>query len=158
MTNDDHLKSNGHPFTGEEAALLGRLAKFIIPVSDDNGLPGADDGAIIATFFKKGARSADLLKEGLVGVSLLAEQRGQDLGQLGDDGLDLLWVEFEQTHPAFTQLVMTLTAQSYYQDPRVLASLGVESNHPFPTGRQVPQGDWSLLDGVKKRDNLYRDA
>lgn len=158
MTNDETPKSAGHPFTGEEISLLSRLAKFIIPPSDEYGLPGADDGAIIATFLTKGARSADLLKEGLAAFSRLAEQRGQDLGRLDDDGLDPLWVEFEKTRPAFTQSVMTLTAQSYYQDPRVLASLGIETDPPFPAGRQVPQGDWSLLDGVKQRDSLYRDV
>lgn len=158
MTNDNPPKSAEHPFTRKEAALLGRLAKFIIPASYNHGLPGADDGAIIATFLAKGARSTDLLKEGLAGFSRLAEQRGQNIDQLDDNGLDPLWVEFEKTSPAFTQSVITLTVQSYYQDPRVLMSLDIETDPPFPAGRQVPQGDWSLLDGVKQRDTLYRDA
>ena len=47
--------------------------------------------------------------------------------------------------------------QCYYRDDRVLRSLGHEPRAPFPLGRVLEQGDWSLLDAVRGRPNLWRD-
>ena len=37
-----------------------------------------------------------------------------------------------------------------------MAALGQEARPPFPKGHTVEQGDWSLLDPVKKRPPFYR--
>jgi hypothetical protein len=39
-----------------------------------------------------------------------------------------------------------------------MRSLGMEPRPPFPTGHEVEQGDWSLLDPVRKRAKFYRDV
>ena len=44
----------------------------------------------------------------------------------------------------------------YYRDDRVMLSLGLEPRPPFPKGHVVEQGDWSLLDPVKKRPPFWR--
>jgi hypothetical protein len=44
----------------------------------------------------------------------------------------------------------------YYRDDRVMGSLGQEPRPPFPKGHVVEQGDWSLLDPVKRRAPFYR--
>src|SRR6516162_1999713 len=41
---------------------------------------------------------------------------------------------------------------------RVMRSLGLEPRPPYPKGFEVEQGDWSLLDPVRARPKLYRDA
>ena len=46
----------------------------------------------------------------------------------------------------------------YYRDDRVMRSLGQEPRPPFPKGHVVEQGDWSLLDPVKKRAPFWRPA
>jgi hypothetical protein len=48
--------------------------------------------------------------------------------------------------------------QCYYRDDRVMRSLGMEPRPPFPKGFELEQGDWSLLDPVRRRPKLYRDA
>ena len=48
--------------------------------------------------------------------------------------------------------------QCYYRDDRVMRSLGLETRPPFPLGRTLPQGDWSLLDPVRVRPKFYREA
>jgi len=48
--------------------------------------------------------------------------------------------------------------QCYYRDDRVLRSLGLELRPPFPKGHVLPDGDWSLLDPVKKRPSKLRQA
>ncbi len=45
----------------------------------------------------------------------------------------------------------------YYRDDRVLLAIGHEARAPFPKGYEVEQGDWSLLDPVKRRAKLWRD-
>ena len=51
-----------------------------------------------------------------------------------------------------------VVARCYYRDDRVLTAIGVEPRPPFPKGYEVPQGDWSLLDPVRARGPIYRDA
>jgi hypothetical protein len=50
-----------------------------------------------------------------------------------------------------------LILAAYYRDDRVLVALGLEARAPFPKGYVVEQGDWSLLDAVRKRPALWRD-
>jgi hypothetical protein len=47
--------------------------------------------------------------------------------------------------------------QCYYRDDRVLNSPGIEPRPPFQRGHVVEQGDWSLLDAVRNRPQLWRD-
>jgi hypothetical protein len=47
--------------------------------------------------------------------------------------------------------------QCYYRDDRVLRALGVEPRPPYPRGRVLEQGDWSLLDAVRSRPRMWRD-
>ena len=51
-----------------------------------------------------------------------------------------------------------LILQCYYRDDRVMRSLNMEARPPFPKGHVVEQGDWSLLDPVRKRPKMWRDA
>jgi hypothetical protein len=46
---------------------------------------------------------------------------------------------------------------AYYRDDRVLAALGHEARAPYPKGFTVEQGDWSLLDAVRNRPQLWRN-
>ena len=55
-------------------------------------------------------------------------------------------------------VLSSVILQCYYRDDRVMRSLGMEPRPPFPNGHEVEQGDWSLLDPVRKRPKLYREA
>ena len=48
--------------------------------------------------------------------------------------------------------------QCYYRDDRVMRALGLEPRPPFPKGRVLEQGDWSLLDAVRGRPRMWRDV
>jgi hypothetical protein len=48
--------------------------------------------------------------------------------------------------------------QCYYRDARVMESLGMEARPPFPKGYELEQGEWSLLDPVRDRGKMWRDA
>ena len=38
------------------------------------------------------------------------------------------------------------------------APSGIEPQPPFPKGRVLEQGDWSLLDAVRGRPRMWRDV
>jgi len=48
--------------------------------------------------------------------------------------------------------------ECYYRDERVMQSLNMDNRPAFPQGYEVEQGDWSLLDPVKKRAPFYRQV
>ena len=48
--------------------------------------------------------------------------------------------------------------QCYYRDDRVFRALAIEPRAPYPNGRVLEQGDWSLLDAVRGRARLWRDV
>jgi len=39
-----------------------------------------------------------------------------------------------------------------------MRAIGMELRPPFPRGFEVAQGDWSLLDPVRARGRIWRDA
>src|SRR5262249_20904482 len=48
--------------------------------------------------------------------------------------------------------------QCYYRDDRVMRALGIEPRAPYPQGRVLEQGDWSLLEPVRGRARMWRDV
>lgn len=141
---------------------------MIIPASEKHEIPGADDATILATIITKGAAHQALIKKGLEDFKQLAQSQQKTALELDDNELfsllDLsllnlsLLDNFRQAHKPFTQVLMTITAQSYYQDARVLKSLDMEPRPPYPQGHVLEQGDWSLLDPVKNKEKLYREV
>ena len=71
------------------------------------------------------------------------------------DGL-LELLEGDGRYRSFYRLLSVYIVQAYYQDSRVLDSLGLPDRAPFPDGYAVAEGDWSLLDQVKTRRPFYR--
>ncbi len=135
-------------------AILQALAGAIIPASEAHGVPGADDEAIFAELMTSAGPMMKYIAEHL---GILEELAG------GSSFLDAaleeqvaLAEQFRAAHPEASALIVSLIAQCYYRDPRVLESLGTPARPPFPDGYQIDQGDWSLLDPVRARGPLYR--
>ena len=60
--------------------------------------------------------------------------------------------------PTFLRSLAMHTVTCYYQDDRVLAAIGLEARPPFPQGYEVAAGDTDLLEPVRRRGSLVRDA
>ena len=65
---------------------------------------------------------------------------------------------FRETGGAPLAALVRVVLLCYYRDDRVMGSLGLEPRPPFPKGHVVEQGDWSLLDPVRKRAPMFRVA
>ena len=70
---------------------------------------------------------------------------------------DIEW-EFDPAAISGQRTLVSIIAQCYYRDDRVMRSLEMEPRSPFPQGFEVEQGDWSLLDPVKRRGRIYRQV
>jgi hypothetical protein len=136
-----------------EVRSLRCVAQMMIPASAAHAVPGADDDTIFADILDSIGRDAAPVRQALLQLDALGGGNFPDLdlarrraavAALQDaGGLPLT---------ALTRVVV----QCYYRDDRVMRSLGMEVRPPFPKGFEVEQGDWSLLDPVRKRDKFYR--
>jgi len=151
--------SSSNPLTDGDQQTLRILAGLLIPADAEFGVPGADDGDIfdnlLALVLETEAGALDVKKH-LDELNARAHLRnGATLTALGEpDQIALL------SDSASTEAVQTLiyyTANAYYQDGRVLESVNMKSEPPFPGGNNdVDQGDWSLLDPVKERAPFWK--
>jgi len=142
------------PLSAIEIDDLRAFAGMMIPASSAYGVPGADDPTIFADILANLGRDRDdvavalrRLKELAGGMTFagLPAERHRAVGETlrAEGGLPLA---------AITRVILLC----YYRDDRVMGSLGQEPRPPFPKGHTVEQGDWSLLDPVKKRPPLWR--
>lgn len=131
--------------------LLGHM----IPASSAHGVPGADDELIFADVLASGAAQPAIIERALTRLDAVAGGAFASLDAA--DQLRAARAFGEERSPPATAL-MGLVAQCYYRDDRVMRSLGMEVRPPYPRGYEVEQGDWSLLDPVRARKSIYRQA
>jgi len=134
--------------SSKETDDLRAFAGTMIPASATHGVPGADDGKIFADIVRSIGRDLDDLRvalKKLAGIAGLPAAARLDKANTfrAEGGLPL-------------QAIARVVLQCYYRDDRVMRSLGQEPRSPFPKGHVIEQGDWSLLDPVKKRAPFWR--
>jgi hypothetical protein len=126
-----------------ELRELHRIAGLLIPASEEHRVPGADDPAIFADIVQSVGRDmADVRKA---------------LANLEGKSPDAVMQAMQPPCSGVSLALGRVMLQCYYRDDRVLLALGVEPRPPFPQGHVLEQGDWSLLDPVRKRAPFWRD-
>jgi hypothetical protein len=133
---------------------LGDIAGAMIPESPAFGVPGADDPAILADIVRSVGRDLPLVREALAAIA--AKSAGAFAG-LDGDRREALINDYYAGGGAAAASLGRLIVGAYYRDDRVLLALGLEARAPFPKGYALEQGDWSLLDAVRKRAPFWRD-
>lgn len=141
--------------TPSEARDLRRLAGFMVPASVEYGVPGADDEAIFADIVQSLGRDRD---DVCTALAMLREIAGGDFAGLDDPQAETAaMILLGHAGPVITALGRAVL-QCYYRDDRVFRALGIEARPPYPQGRVLEQGDWSLLDAVRGRPRMWRDV
>ncbi len=138
-----------------ECETLLLLVRCMIPPNPELGVPGADDPDVFADILRSVDRDRAVLREALRVVDEIAGGRLADLPE--PEQADKL-AEFRIARPDLARVIESATARCYYRDDRVIASIGMAVRPPFPRGYEVEPGDWSLLDPVRSRGKIYRDA
>ncbi len=139
----------------DDLTALRVIAGTIIPASERYQIPGADDESIFNNIVAIAREQGDdSLKRQLDALQSQCHDRHQcALEELSlQDRVSLLKAS---GHARFRHRMIRLTANAYYQDGRVLASMDLKDAPPFPGGHDVPEGDWSLLDPVRAREPFY---
>lgn len=143
------------PLTDAETRTLRALAALMILASAEYRVPGADDETIFADILRSFGRDLAPARAGLRRLDELAGGVFADLdaaramkvaGRFRAEGGEPL--------AALSRTILLC----YYRDDRVMISLGMEPRPPFPKGHVVEQGDWSLLDPVRRRAPFWRKA
>jgi hypothetical protein len=149
------VKDSASELSPAEWRDLRRLAGFMVPASAEHGVPGADDRAIFADVIRSLGRDKDAVREALAMLRDIAggDFAGMDVAKAETAAMTLLG----RDGPVVTALGRAVL-QCYYRDDRVIRSLGIEPQAPFPKGRELAQGDWSLLDAVRGRPRMWRDV
>jgi hypothetical protein len=151
----DMGNGTGSGLTSAESHDLRRLAGFMLPSSTDYRVPGADDATIFADIVRSLGRDRDDVRKGL---AMLREMAGGDFAAIDDAKAEATAMALlRRSGPEIIAIGRALL-QCYYRDDRVLTSLGLEARAPFPKGNTVGQGDWSLLEAVRKRPPMWRDV
>ena len=130
------LLASDRVFSEEELKLLKEILESMIPAGGNR--PAASDERVVDDFMANVSPVLDPVRRCLQrartqGVASLAESRDSDVRAL-----------------------VALTVQCYYRDDRVLEALGEEPRAPFPTGHDLEEDDWSLLEPVRSRGPIYR--
>jgi hypothetical protein len=145
----------GAELTAAERWDFRRLAGFMVPANAEYGVPGADDEAIFVDIVRSLGRDRDAVRAAL---AMLCEIAGGDFAGLDDaKAVAAAMALLGRSGPVVTALGRAVL-QCYYRDDRVFRALGIEPRPPYPKGRVLEQGDWSLLDAVRGRPRLWRDV
>ena len=136
--------------TSQESRDLRRVAGLMVPASTEYNVPGADDAKIMADIEKSIGRDMVEMHNAFSVLAGIADM---------DDATAMAKAEaFRSAGGPAVAAVERCVLQCYYRDDRVVISLGLEARAPFPLGHTLEQGDWSLLDPVRARPKMWRDA
>lgn len=141
--------------SADEQESLRLIAGMMIPPSTKHGVPGADDDAVFADIMRSFGRDAAQVKQALGYLHTLS---GGPFAALDDGQRAAVATDFRARGGLALTRLSNIILQCYYRDDRVMRSLGMEPRPPFPKGFEVEHGDWSLLDPVRARPKLWRDA
>lgn len=141
--------------TPAERRDLCRLAGFMVPASAEYGVPGADDERIFADIIRSLGRDRNDVRGAL---ALLRDIAGGDFTSLDEATAERAVTALLGRDGAMITALGRAVLQCFYRDDRVFRALGIEPRAPYPKGRELEQGDWSLLDAVRGRPRLWRDV
>ena len=140
--------------TDAELKDLRDIAGTMIPADPQKRLPGADDPAIQADILRTVGRDLPLVRQA---IAAIAAKSGAAFASLDVERREALINDYYAGKSAAALTLGRVILAAYYRDDRVLRALGHEARAPYPKGYTVEQGDWSLLDAVRNRPQLWRD-
>jgi hypothetical protein len=147
--------SQTQTLSAEEQRTLACVAELMIPASAEYAVPGANDPTILADMLTSLGRDGPAVRVALARLDARADGRFAELAKAGQEEVA---ATFRAEGGAALAALSRLILQCYYRDDRVMRALNMEVRPPFPKGHVLEQGDWSLLDPVRKRPKLWRDA
>lgn len=149
-------------FSPEELRVVSAVLDEIVPPRADGTLPGAGGLGLTARVEMAVRQNPDLRTALSHGLEVLEERaRSRQAGsfpELAREARLEVLNELASAAPAFLPALIFQTYVAYYEHPRVMEALGLEARPPYPGGYAMEAGDFSLLDPVRGRPKMYREA
>jgi len=133
---------------------LRTVAGAMIQANPELSMPAASDPAIVADIVRSIGRDLPLIRTALAEID---KRAGGAFAALDRGRREALINAWSAEGGAAARALGRVVLSAYYRDDRVLRALGHEARAPFPQGHIVEQGDWGLLDPVKRRAPFWRD-
>ena len=154
----DHADS-AQALTSAQRATLDIALNLIVPPSADGRMPGAAEVGVPAYLYAEAPDALPVLCQELDELDRRSRERfARGFAALEQHERKSLIDAMRAREPSFMSRLAMETLACYYQHDRVLEGLGMEARPPYPKGYQVVQGDLSLLEPVRARGKIYRDA
>lgn len=145
--------------SGGQRETLDLVLDMIVPPSGDGRLPGASEVGVPAFLASHAADYVPRLAEEL--DRLDADSRaaaGRRFAEAGREVRQRVLDAARASVPGFLGALALHAVTRYYQDDRVMVAIGLEPRPPFPKGYEVPSGDLGLLEPVRRRGRVWREA
>lgn len=144
------------PYSPDQLRALTAVLDTIIPPDGDGRLPGAGEIGVADTIAQRAPELAPVVVHGLALLDELAGACG--FAELTGADRAAALNEASLQDPGFLPGLIFHTYAAYYQNGRVLEALGLEPRPPHPKGYDLEDGDFTLLDEVRRRPKLYREV
>ena len=150
---------SGQSLNSGQRATLDIVLNMIVPPSADGRMPGAAEVGVPAYLVAEAPDALTVLRRELEELERRSQERhARGFAEIEKHERQSLIEEMRAQEPSFMSRLSMETLACYYQHDRVLEGLGLEARPPYPKGYQVVQGDLSLLEPVRARGKIYRDA
>jgi hypothetical protein len=149
------LIASDSTFSRRQQNILRFMVDMMIPAAVE--LPSAADDNIFTAIVVLMTERAGAIKQGLAAIQASSQKHfGKDFSMLDDAAKTSVINTFRLSQAELVNAIQVYVASSYYQDARVLASLGLQARPPHPGGYAVAATDWSLLEPVRSKGKIYR--
>ncbi len=140
-----------------DVTMLSAITNTMLPGDANLGMPSASEAGVQSYFAQHGLVAlSDDFTQLLEGVAL---------AKLGQAFLSLDVAERLQainacklTNVRLFSAFLTHVLRAYYTAPAISRLIGAGSVPPFPSGNDLAQDDWSVLEAVYERGQVYREA
>lgn len=144
----------------DDQQTLSRLLSALLPANQELGTPSADDPNIVEDILRTlRPASNEIVVEGLGNLRESSQKQfGTPFEECSDEQRVTLFNEMSSRNANFYRTLSSVLLQCYYRNDDVMRSLDMDPRPPFPEGYEIPKGDLSLLDPVRQRGKIWRDA
>jgi hypothetical protein len=145
--------------TSAQRETLRVLLGMFVPATADGRVPAAGEMPQVLELIVRLAAQVPAIRAALDMVDAEAMARcGAAFSSLDHARRSMVVEDIRARDPAVLSQLALETVTCYYQQDGVLERLGLEARPPYPKGYQVLAGDLMLLNAVKARGRIYRDA
>lgn len=155
----EDLIGSDNALSATQRRTLNRVLDLIVPASADGVKPSAAEVGVLDYIRDHEAATLPALANEIGRLETeVQEQHGVAFADLDAASGQALVEAMQAADPTLFRTLALQTVTCYYQDARVLEAIGLEARPPFPEGYEVPAGDLTLLEPVRRRGSRVREA